>query len=109
MSQPPPQPVVVAHELAKHFGPVRAVDGVDFEIASNECVGFLGPNGAGKTTLMRMIYSAIEKTAGELSVLGLTPMRDRKRINAQIGVVFQENNLDEELNAAECLLVHALY
>jgi lipooligosaccharide transport system ATP-binding protein len=101
--------VVVARGLVKHFGSIQAVDGVDFEIAPNECVGFLGPNGAGKTTLMRMVYSAIEKTAGELSVFGLRPMRDRKRINADIGVVFQENNLDSELDAAECLLVHALY
>jgi lipooligosaccharide transport system ATP-binding protein len=106
--QPAPA-AVLARGLVKHFGEVKAVDGVDFEIAPNECVGFLGPNGAGKTTLMRMIYSAIEKTAGELSVFGLTPMRDRKRINADVGVVFQENNLDSELDAAECLLVHALY
>ncbi len=103
------QPVIVAHGLTKRFEALTAVDGLDFTIAPNECVGFLGPNGAGKTTLMRMIYSAIEKTAGELSVLGLTPMRERKLINAHIGVVFQENNLDSELDAAECLLVHALY
>jgi ParB family chromosome partitioning protein len=43
----------------------------------------------------------VEKTAGEVSVFGLTPMRDRKRINARVGVVFQDNNLDEELNALE--------
>jgi len=105
----PTAPVVVARGLAKHFAAVKAVDGVDFEIAPNACIGFLGPNGAGKTTLMRMIYSAVEKTAGEVSVFGLTPMRDRKRINARVGVVFQDNNLDEELNALESLLVHALY
>jgi lipooligosaccharide transport system ATP-binding protein len=100
---------VLARGLAKHFRDVRAVDGVDFAVAPNECVGFLGPNGAGKTTLMRLIYSALRKTAGELSVFGLTPMQQRKQINAGVGVVFQENNLDEDLNAAECLLIHALY
>jgi lipooligosaccharide transport system ATP-binding protein len=103
------QPLVSARDVAKHYGGVQAVAGVSFTIAPNECVGFLGPNGAGKTTLMRMIYSAINITAGELTVLGGTPMRDRKRINAQIGVVFQDNNLDEELTAFECLYVHALY
>lgn len=102
-------PLVVAQDVTKHFKDVQAVDGVSFSIQPNECVGFLGPNGAGKTTLMRMIYSAIEKTGGELSVLGHAPMRDRKLINAHIGVVFQDNNLDQELNAAECLEVHALY
>ncbi len=102
-------PVVVAHDLRRHFGALQAVAGVSFEIAPNECVGFLGPNGAGKTTLMRMIYSSLAKTSGDLSVFGLTPMRDRKHINARLGVVFQDNNLDEDLDAAECLLVHALY
>jgi lipooligosaccharide transport system ATP-binding protein len=99
----------VARGLTKKFGELTAVDAVDFDIAANECVGFLGPNGAGKTTLLRLVYSAIHKTAGELSVFGLTPMAQRKRINARIGVVFQENNLDEELSAAESLEVHALY
>jgi lipooligosaccharide transport system ATP-binding protein len=101
--------LVVARGLTRKFGDLTAVDAVDFDIRPNECVGFLGPNGAGKTTLMRLIYSAIHKTAGELSVFGLTPMQQRKRINARIGVVFQENNLDEELSAAESLEVHALY
>ncbi len=101
--------IVRACRLTKHFAELKAVDGVDFEIAPNECVGFLGPNGAGKTTLMRMVYSALEKTAGDLTVFGLTPMKQRKQINARVGVVFQDNNLDSELNAAECLLVHGLY
>ena len=102
-------PLIIARGLTKQFGELKAVDGVDLDIAPNECVGFLGPNGAGKTTLMRLVFSAIAKTAGELTVFGLTPMQQRKQINAHIGVVFQDNNLDEELNAAECLLVHALY
>jgi lipooligosaccharide transport system ATP-binding protein len=105
-SQPP---VIVARGLTRKFGRLEAVAGVSFEIRPNECVGFLGPNGAGKTTLMRMIYSSVEKTSGELTVFGLTPMRDRKLINARLGIVFQDNNLDEDLDAAECLLIHALY
>jgi len=102
-------PIVAARGLTKRFKDLVAVDNASFVIGPNECVGFLGPNGAGKTTLMRMIYSAVEKTAGELTVFGLTPMKERKRINARVGVVFQDNNLDQELNAAESLLVHSLY
>ncbi len=109
MAEPPLPPVVHAHGLTKRFGALTAVDGVDFDIPANACVAFLGPNGAGKTTLMRMIYSAIERTEGELAVFGLEPMRDRKEINARLGVVFQDNNLDEELPAQQTLLVHALY
>jgi len=105
----PNNPVVLARGLTKEFGDLKAVAGVDFEIASNECIGFLGPNGAGKTTLMRIIYSAVEKTAGDLTVFGMEPMRQRKEINARVGVVFQDNNLDQELRAADTLLVHALY
>jgi len=102
-------PVVHAAGLTRRFADLPAVDGVSFEIAANECVGFLGPNGAGKTTLLRMIYSAIAKSDGELTVFGRRPMHDRKLINARIGVVFQDNNLDEELNAENSLLVYALY
>ncbi len=102
-------PVIRASGLVRRFADLTAVDGVSFEIAANECVGFLGPNGAGKTTLLRMIYSAIAKSDGELTVFGRRPMHDRKAINARIGVVFQDNNLDEELNAENSLLVYALY
>jgi lipooligosaccharide transport system ATP-binding protein len=110
MSASCPGPAAVAARgLTKAFGELRAVAGIDLDVRGNECVGFLGPNGAGKTTLMRMIFSAIAKSGGELSVFGLTPMRDRKAINARLGVVFQDNNLDEDLTAAEALEVHALY
>ncbi len=108
-SEQRPESVVVAGDVCKTFTDVNAVDRVSFTIRPNECVGFLGPNGAGKTTLMRMIYSAIEKSAGTLEVFGKVPMRQRKQINAHIGVVFQENNLDQELDAFECLMIHALY
>ncbi len=105
----PTIPLISANALTKRYDELNAVDAVSFDIAPNECVAFLGPNGAGKTTLMRMIHSAIEKTSGSLTVFDRTPMRDRKLINARVGVVFQDNNLDQELNAREALLVHALY
>lgn len=105
----PTAPVVQARGLRKRFAALDAVAGVDCTIMANECVGILGPNGAGKTTLLRMIYSAIAKTEGDLHVFGREPMRERKAINAHLGVVFQDNNLDLELPAATCLEVHALY
>jgi lipooligosaccharide transport system ATP-binding protein len=102
-------PIVRARDVQKHYGAVKAVDGVSLEIHPNECVGILGPNGAGKTTLMRMIFSLVARTGGELAVFGQEPMRQRKQINRYIGVVFQDNNLDEELNAFDSLLIHGLY
>ena len=109
MSDQPQTPIVIARDVQKLFGDLHAVDGVSFDVHPTECVGFLGPNGAGKTTLMRMILSLVAKSAGELTVFGHAPMRQRKLINRHIGVVFQENNLDEELTAADSLLVHAMY
>ncbi|MGH2675964.1 MAG: ABC transporter ATP-binding protein, partial [Actinomycetota bacterium] len=100
--------VVVARDLAKRFGDFEAVRGVDFEVLERECFGFLGPNGAGKTTTMRMISCTSPPTAGELSVLGLPSSRGRD-IRRRMGVVPQENNLDEEVSVIENLLIYARY
>jgi lipooligosaccharide transport system ATP-binding protein len=98
-----------AHGLVKTFGDRRAVDGVDFQIADRECFGFLGPNGAGKTTTMRMLFGRLRRTAGDLSVLGLDPDRQTRQVRSRIGVVTQENNLDQDLTVLENLVIHAGY
>ena len=67
------EPIIRARGLTKYFGPVRAVDRIDFEIYPGECFGMLGPNGAGKTSTMRMLYDFSPRTAGELTVFGLDP------------------------------------
>jgi lipooligosaccharide transport system ATP-binding protein len=100
--------VVVARHLTKRFGDFEAVRGVDFDVRERECFGFLGPNGAGKTTTMRMISCTSPPTSGELSVLGLPSSRGRD-IRRRMGVVPQENNLDEEVTVVENLLIYARY
>ncbi len=100
--------VVVARGLTKHFGEFEAVRGVDFEVDQRQCFGFLGPNGAGKTTTMRMISCTSPPTAGELTVLGLPAGRGRD-IRRRMGVVPQENNLDEEVSVVDNLLIYARY
>lgn len=107
--KPKTTPIVAASGLSKRYGEFLAVDNVSFEVMANRCVAFLGPNGAGKSTLMRMIFSLSVKSSGNLSVFGHQPFQDRKKINKHIGVVFQENNLDEELVAFDSLYVHGLY
>jgi len=67
---------------------VRAVDGVNFEIAEGELVGYLGRNGAGKSTTIKMLTGILVPTSGEVVVDGLTPWRDRQRNALNIGVVF---------------------
>lgn len=56
--------------LVKHYGPIRAVDGIDFQVRRGDILGFLGPNGAGKTTAMRMITGFLEPDSGSIRVAG---------------------------------------
>ena len=100
---------LIARDLKKSYGEFRAVKGVDFEVYRGECFGFLGPNGAGKTTTMRMIYGGSIPTAGELTVAGLDVKREERRVKRRIGVVPQENNLDDDLKVKENLLVYGRY
>jgi lipooligosaccharide transport system ATP-binding protein len=100
---------LVARNLKKSYDGFEAVKGVDFEVERGECFGFLGPNGAGKTTTMKMIYGAVIPTDGELDVAGLDVRRSEREIKRRIGVVPQENNLDDELKVRENLLVYGRY
>ncbi|HVF01364.1 MAG TPA: ATP-binding cassette domain-containing protein [Rubrobacteraceae bacterium] len=99
----------MARGLRKTYGDFQAVRGVDFQVRRGECFGFLGPNGAGKTTTMKMIYGAAIPTSGELEVTGLDVKRYERDVKRRIGVVTQENNLDEDLKVKENLLVYGRY
>ena len=71
--------LVSARGVSKHFGTVRAVDEVSFEIEQGKILGLIGPNGAGKTTLLKAVLGLTD-CDGELSVLGLDPFRQRKEL-----------------------------
>ena len=64
--------------LARSFGAVQAVRGVDLEIRRGEMFGFIGPDGAGKTSTLRMIAGLLEPGGGHVETLGLDPRRDRR-------------------------------
>jgi lipooligosaccharide transport system ATP-binding protein len=102
-------PLLTAKALRKEFGPLTAVDGIDFEVWRGEAFGFLGPNGAGKSSTMRMIACVSPRTAGELRILGLDPEHDGAEIRGRLGVVPQEDNLDPELTVRENLYVYGRY
>jgi len=75
--------LVTASGVSKHFGAVRAVDNVSFEIEKGKIMGLIGPNGAGKTTLLKAVLGLTD-CDGQLSVLGLDPFRQRKKLMQNI-------------------------
>lgn len=103
------KPLVAARGLTKRFDDFTAVDAVDFDISSGEAFGFLGPNGAGKTSTMRMVGAVSPITAGDLTVFGLDPVTQGAEIRARLGVVPQQDNLDEEIPVDENLLIYGRY
>jgi lipooligosaccharide transport system ATP-binding protein len=108
-SPTPESSLIHARGLTKRFGDLVAVDGIDFDVAPGEAFGFLGPNGAGKTSTMRMIGCVSAITAGSLRIFGLDPTADGPTIRARLGVVPQQDTLDQELSVRENLLVYARY
>jgi lipooligosaccharide transport system ATP-binding protein len=106
---PDPDVLVRATGLTKRFGSFTAVDGIDFELRRGEAFGFLGPNGAGKSSTMRMIGCVSPPSGGQLTVLGMDPVSHGPAIRARLGVVPQEDSLDEELTVRENLLIYGRY
>jgi len=100
---------IVARGLKKSYKDFEAVKGVNFEVHRGECFGFLGPNGAGKTTTMKMLYGAAVPTGGEIRVAGLEITQNEREVKRRIGVVPQEDNLDDDLKVLENLLVYGRY
>ena len=78
--------LVSARNVSKHFGDIRAVDEVSFEIDKGRILGLIGPNGAGKTTLLKAVLGLTD-CEGELSVLGLNPFRQRKKLMQNISFI----------------------
>ena len=103
------QPVIAARSLTKHYGDFAAVDGISFAVPAGESFGLLGPNGAGKSTTMKMIGGVSQRTSGELTIMGLDPEQHGPEVRAHLGVVPQQDNLDEELRVRDNLLVYGRY
>jgi len=98
---PEPETPIRADGLTKRFGSFTAVDHVSFRIRSGEIFGWLGPNGAGKTTTIRMLLGLIQPTEGQLSVLGLDPVTQKKTLQARVGYMSQLFTLYNDLTAGE--------
>src|SRR5688572_13936047 len=94
-------------ELSRHYGSIRAVDGISLSIAEGEIFGLLGHNGAGKTTTIRMLTGRTRPTAGRASIAGLDVVRDLDRLKPIINLVFEDANLYERLTGWDNLAVFA--
>ncbi|MEE8868402.1 MAG: ABC transporter ATP-binding protein [Acidipropionibacterium acidipropionici] len=103
------KPVIRARDLRKTYGDFVAVDGIDLDVRPGESFGLLGPNGAGKSTTMRMIGGTLGRSGGDLSVMGLDPQTHGPEVRAHLGVIPQNDNLDEELRVADNLLMYGRY
>jgi lipooligosaccharide transport system ATP-binding protein len=93
--------------VVKHFGPIKAVDGLDLDVPAGICLGLLGPNGAGKSTTMRLLTGQAIPDSGELRVLGHELPGDAKAARAEMGVVPQLDNLDVDVTVEDNLAVYA--
>jgi ABC-2 type transport system ATP-binding protein len=101
------EPAVTARGLAKRFGAVEAVRGIDLEVAPGETFGFLGPNGAGTSTTIGMLCTLVRPTGGRASVAGYDVATERDEVRRNIGLVFQDPTLDGYLSAEQNLRFHA--
>jgi lipooligosaccharide transport system ATP-binding protein len=101
--------LIVVKNLVKQFGDFTAVNGINFSVKQGESFGLLGPNGAGKSSTMRIISATSERTSGEVTILGKDPQKFGPQIRAHLGVVPQQDNLDEELTCAENLYIYGRY
>ena len=102
-------PLIHARGLTKRFGEFTAVDAIDFDVQPGEAFGFLGPNGAGKTSTMRMIGCTSPMSDGVLRVLDLDQRTHGADIRARLGVVPQQDTLDNELTVRENLIIYGRY
>ena len=102
--------VIEVENLSKSYGPIAAVRGVGFSVRRGEAFGLLGANGAGKSTTMECILGTKRQDAGTVTVLGMDPHRDRKKLFERVGVQFQEAAWQEKIRVAElCEVTACLY
>jgi ABC-2 type transport system ATP-binding protein len=105
---PGPPAAVAVSDLSKHYGEVVAVKSVSFEVGRGEIFALLGPNGAGKSTTIKMLCTLAVPSGGTARIGGYDVQRQPRAVRRRIGLVFQEQTLDDQLTAEENLRFHAV-
>jgi ABC-2 type transport system ATP-binding protein len=103
------EPAIVVRGLAKAYGDLRAVDGIDLRVERGQCVALLGPNGAGKTTTTEILEGYRHRDSGDVHVLGIDPAKADRRWRSRIGIVLQQVGDLNELTVRESLSHFAGY
>src|SRR6185312_10805966 len=102
------RPAVSVRGLRKSYdGVTQALDGVDLDVRRGEVLAILGPNGAGKTTLVEILEGHRTADAGDVSVLGHDPARRERAFRARIGIVLQEEGIDQTLSVREVVELYS--
>src|SRR5438034_703385 len=100
--------IIHVENLIKKFGTITAVDNIQLNVESGQMFGFLGPNGAGKSTTIKILATLLRPTAGTASVAGYDVATKPNDVRRSIGLVFQDQSLDDRLTAQENLWFHAM-
>jgi ABC-2 type transport system ATP-binding protein len=95
--------MISVKELRRNFGPVIAVDGVSFDVAKGEVMGFLGPNGAGKTTVMRILACFLAPDSGTATVGGYDILKDPVQVRQSIGYLAENAPAYDEMTVGSFL------
>lgn len=96
--------MIQVDSVRKHFGAVRALDGVSFHARDGKTTALLGPNGAGKTTLLRLLIGLLQRDEGSINVDGLDPAKDAIAVRKNIGFLTDQFGLYERLSTREHLV-----
>ena len=105
-----PGPVIAARDVSRAFDGRTVVRGLTFDVAAGTILGLIGPSGSGKTTTVRMLSGTLDRTSGEIRVLGEDPLRFSRRTRGRIAYMPQLFSLYEDLSAQENVgFVAALY
>ncbi len=102
-----PTAAVSIRGLTKHYGAVRALDGLDLDIPRNSIFGIIGPNGAGKTTMMSIAATLLTPTSGTIRVLGFDPAVDAMKVRTVMGYMPDVMGVNERLTVNEYLNFYA--
>ncbi|MBE6072649.1 MAG: ATP-binding cassette domain-containing protein [Clostridium butyricum] len=99
--------IIEVKNLSKNFGEFKAVDSISFNVKRGELFGFLGVNGAGKSTTINILSTLLKNFSGKIKICGLNLRKDDAEIRKRIGIVFQNNSLDDLLTVKENLISRA--